>query len=155
MQWGTTHACLIRPLACEPLEWSPLDRKPIIESMNLHIESYTLGQKCDRIWENPPYGIFRENRDRNIISTTLELSWSHIPDMKPLTCEREMTVCACMRPPYTTSARILGVGGAWRSIVDLTKQANVWRQKRQGYEVWQSLSADRSKRMPVSQFTHC
>ena len=21
---------------------------------------------CDRIWENPPYGIFRENRDRNI-----------------------------------------------------------------------------------------
>ena len=21
---------------------------------------------CDQIWENPPYGIFRENRDRNI-----------------------------------------------------------------------------------------
>ena len=21
---------------------------------------------CDRIWENPPYGIFRENRDRNV-----------------------------------------------------------------------------------------
>ena len=21
---------------------------------------------CDQIWENPPYGIFRENRNRNI-----------------------------------------------------------------------------------------
>ena len=30
------------------------------------VGSIVEGHKCDRIWENPPYGIFREDRDRNI-----------------------------------------------------------------------------------------
>ena len=62
-------------------------------------------------------------------------------------------LCSRMRSPYTTSARTLAVGGAWRSIVDLTKRASVWRQKRQAYYPRRRLSADCSKITPVSQFS--
>ena len=91
---------------------------------------------CDRIWENPPYGIFRENGNRNIInSTTLELTLLQVLDRSRVPFQRyaafcamtrellnsrnyglKALLCARMRSPYTTSARTLAVGGAWRYI---------------------------------------
>ena len=40
---------------------------------------------CDQIWENPPYGILRENRNRNIYQQHF-IRTNLVPTLRPITC---------------------------------------------------------------------